>query len=263
MNMEKQAIKKIIEVEIQKLQEILGGTPEKLVSIISEFSETPRMMSLLKGKISSNLPDEAAAIIHKVKVRYSYLGFEDVFEKLTDWEQKLKNHQPVPEIEEELESMSVLTDEIIEELLKVGLNMRGNERLNNHNLPLSGKKVLIVEDDEINAMVFDTFICELGGSVLFAQDGFEAINKTMTGTPDLIFIDVHMPFCSGLDAIKAIREKGITIPIISLSASSRLNERNESIHAGANDFITKPVTRQIIQKILHQHLTSSEFQNKN
>lgn len=252
--MERLAIRKIIEVEIQNLNNILEKTPEKMVDIITEFSETPRMLSLLKEKINSNLPEEAASIIHKVKVRYGYLGFQDVFEKLTTWEQQLKTSKSVFRVNEELDLIYSLTTKIIEELLQVGLNMRAKERLTNTNLRLAGKKVLVAEDDEINAMVFEAFISELGGSILLAQDGFEAISKCITGAPDLIFIDVHMPFCGGLDAIKAIRDKGITIPIISLSASSRLNEREESIQAGANDFITKPVNQQVIQKALLQHL---------
>jgi CheY-like chemotaxis protein len=121
-------------------------------------------------------------------------------------------------------------------------------------LPLAGKKILIAEDDEVNIMIFELFIEELGAEVLKAVDGNQAILIGSEKIPDLIFMDVHMPYFSGVEAIKQLRSKNLTMPIISLSASTRLNEKQQSLEAGATDFLTKPAKREIIHEVLLKYL---------
>jgi two-component system, sensor histidine kinase and response regulator len=122
-------------------------------------------------------------------------------------------------------------------------------------LPLSGKRILIAEDDEVNFMVFEVFVEELGGTAIKAADGHEAIRKTTDQTPDFIFMDIHMPYFSGVEAIRFIRSKGIQVPIVALSASTRLQEKQQAIAAGATDFLTKPTKRDVIREILLKHFS--------
>ncbi len=121
-------------------------------------------------------------------------------------------------------------------------------------MPLTGKTVLVAEDDEVNSMVFELFIKELGADVVVAHDGNEAVRLTMEQNPDMIFMDVHMPFFSGLEAIQQLRAKEVKCPIISLSASTRLNERDQSLAMGANEFLIKPANRVTIRQILMKYL---------
>jgi CheY-like chemotaxis protein len=121
-------------------------------------------------------------------------------------------------------------------------------------LLFNGKCILVAEDDEVNAMVFELFIKETGASVIIAKDGHEAIRYSLEKKPDLIFMDVHMPVFSGLEAIREVRSRSVTCPIVSLSASTRLNEQQNSLDAGADDFLVKPVNRGAIVKTLMKYL---------
>jgi CheY-like chemotaxis protein len=252
--MKREEVKETIEKELEKLRNILERTPEKIIEIVDEFiNETPRIIDSIRLKIDDSHFALAIPEIHKVKVRYSYIGFEDIYELLNNWELRFKRNETVPNIQHEISELFNYTQTIIAVLKDLDINSLGKQSKPDAQ-PLIGKKVLVAEDDEINAMVFEAFIQELGGEIMVAQDGFEAINQASAFTPDLIFMDVHMPYCSGVDAIKTIRSKGIQTPIISLSASSRLNERNESLQAGANDFLTKPANRLSIRQALLKHL---------
>jgi CheY-like chemotaxis protein len=125
---------------------------------------------------------------------------------------------------------------------------------NQEGLPLVGKKVLIVDDDEINATVIGDFAEELGASIFKAVDGYEAVRYSTESLPDFIFMDLHMPYFGGIESIQLLREKRIAVPIIALSASTRLYEKQQSIDAGATDFITKPAKREIIHEVLLKYL---------
>jgi CheY-like chemotaxis protein/HPt (histidine-containing phosphotransfer) domain-containing protein len=255
MPMDRELIKNIISVELEKLRNILESTPEKIVEIISEFNiDTPARLSSLMAKIKHDEMFEAINLLHKIKARYSYLGFEDIYEDLDVWERQLKNGEEVPDLLSNIQRLEKDTQLIIEELNTLDID-QAYQNLSNNDLPLSGKKVLVAEDDEINAMIFEAFIEELGGEFIIAHDGFEAVKTVAEKTPDIIFMDVHMPYYSGLDAIRTLRSRGVKTPIISLSASSRLNERDESIKAGANDFITKPANKNSIKQVLLKHIS--------
>jgi CheY-like chemotaxis protein len=121
-------------------------------------------------------------------------------------------------------------------------------------LPIFGKKILIAEDDEVNAMIIGQFVEELGGQVLKASDGNEAVTIAAAQKPDIIFMDIHMPYFSGIEAIKKLRSENFMAPIISLSASSRLLEKQQSSDAGATGFLNKPAKRELIHKILLKYL---------
>jgi CheY-like chemotaxis protein len=121
-----------------------------------------------------------------------------------------------------------------------------------------GKSVLVVDDDIINASVLEGALLEMGVHVILAFDGFDAMRKLDQCNPDLVFMDVHMPFFDGLEVIRKIRNKGISIPIISLSASTMLNEREGSFMAGANGFLAKPITKDELDRVLRESFTSSQ-----
>ena len=121
-------------------------------------------------------------------------------------------------------------------------------------LPLWKKKVLIVDDDEVNSTVIGDFAEELGAIVMKAVDGYEAIQCAIENAPDFIFMDLHMPYFGGIESIQLLRQKKIVAPIIALSASTRLHEKQQSIEAGATDFITKPAKREVIHHVLLNYL---------
>jgi CheY-like chemotaxis protein len=108
----------------------------------------------------------------------------------------------------------------------------------------SSKKILLVEDNEINRIVTVKFLKRWELDVDTAVNGIEAIQKIETGDFDVVLMDIHMPEMNGIEATKIIRnhlvEKIKSIPIIALTAAAVDNERETLIDDGMSDYISKP-----------------------
>lgn len=111
-------------------------------------------------------------------------------------------------------------------------------------MPLKGKKVLVVDDDIRNIFAITTALESREVEVDFAENGKEGIQKLIENpTIDLILMDIMMPEMDGLQAINEIRkmEEFKDIPIIVLTAKAMKDDSRQSIEAGASDYISKPV----------------------
>jgi DNA-binding response OmpR family regulator len=101
-------------------------------------------------------------------------------------------------------------------------------------------KILIVEDEPGMVMGLRDN-CEYEGfSVVVATDGEEGLRKAVTEDPDLILLDVMLPRLSGLDVCRRVRRRGITAPIIMLTARGEETDKVVGLEIGADDYITKP-----------------------
>jgi CheY-like chemotaxis protein len=107
---------------------------------------------------------------------------------------------------------------------------------------LSGR-VLVVEDNEINRRVVTGLLDRLGIDFQIAKDGAVAVEMVCKEDFDVVLMDYQMPVMNGLDATRAIRAKGMTVPIVGLTANAFVDDRDACLGAGMNDFIAKPVTR--------------------
>ena len=103
--------------------------------------------------------------------------------------------------------------------------------------------VLIVDDEERNRDLMTAILKPNGHHLAIAENGREAINKTVEIKPDLILLDVMMPDLSGFEVCEAIRKSPSTvdIPIIMVTALDDRESRLQAIEAGADDFISKPI----------------------
>jgi CheY-like chemotaxis protein/HPt (histidine-containing phosphotransfer) domain-containing protein len=253
--MDENEIVSTIHLGLKQLNTTFERNPGKTKEIIDQFiEETPALLTSLREKLSEQRWNEAAIIAHKVKSRYGYFGFDEITTELSAWEETFRDNKSIATAIVELDRIDKITLKMISELRKNTSTGSTMVAPPDGTLRHNQKCVLIAEDDDINAMVMELFITELGVQAIRANDGFEAISKTIEKKPDLILMDVHMPYCSGLDAIKGIRSKGIKTTIVSLSASSHLNERDESLQAGGNDFLMKPANRQSIEQMLIKYL---------
>ncbi len=106
---------------------------------------------------------------------------------------------------------------------------------------LKGKKILLVEDNEMNRLVATTLLNNYGALTDEAFNGAEAIRAVKDGYYDLILMDVQMPVLDGFGATRIIRQElNEFIPIIALTANAIKGEAGKCLKAGMNDYISKP-----------------------
>ncbi len=124
------------------------------------------------------------------------------------------------------------------------------EQLHDADVVISGKNVLIVDDDVRNIFSLTSVLEDHGMEVRFAENGRDAIASLKgDSNVDVILMDVMMPEMDGYDTMRAIREipEFKALPIIALTAKAMKGDREKCITAGASDYITKPVdTEQLI-----------------
>jgi signal transduction histidine kinase/DNA-binding response OmpR family regulator len=109
--------------------------------------------------------------------------------------------------------------------------------------PLAGLRVLLAEDNPINALLARTLLARAGCVVTAVHDGAEAVGAAMAGAYDLILLDIRMPRLDGIEAARRIRASEgpcCAAPIVALTADGE-SERVRALQAGMNDFITKPI----------------------
>ncbi len=121
-----------------------------------------------------------------------------------------------------------------------------------------GKHVLLVEDNEINQMIAQSILEEVGLQVTVANDGVEGCELIYKQKFDLVIMDIQMPRMDGLTAAKKIREDATFahIPIIAMTAHAMESDREKSLSAGMNDHTTKPIDPPQLFKVLLHWLDS-------
>jgi two-component system cell cycle response regulator DivK len=121
----------------------------------------------------------------------------------------------------------------------------------------TAKRVLLVEDFEDSRTGLSKLLQIEGYEVIEATDGVQAIELAASAKPDLILMDLSLPFIDGLTASKRIKENDSTssIPIIALSAHDMNDVQKMVTLAGCTDFMTKPVDFPALLDMLSQHLS--------
>ncbi len=108
---------------------------------------------------------------------------------------------------------------------------------------LSGLRVLLVEDNEVNQQVAQEILEGAGMEVSLANNGREALSAVQEGVFDVVLMDVQMPVMDGYEATRAIRKdpRWKDLPIIAMTAHAMAGDREKSIEAGMNDHVSKPI----------------------
>jgi DNA-binding response OmpR family regulator len=104
---------------------------------------------------------------------------------------------------------------------------------------MSGKKVLVVDDDVKTVELVKLYLNRDGYRVLTANDGLEALRLARENQPDLIVLDLMLPGMSGLDVCRTLRAES-EVPIIMLTALTTDDDRLKGLDLGADDYVTKP-----------------------
>jgi len=108
---------------------------------------------------------------------------------------------------------------------------------------MAAEKVLIVDDDDDILLIVQTILTSAGYSTLSARNGREGVDMALEFQPDLILLDVMMPEMDGFAVCAALRDAGLNIPIILLTAKDDLDTRLEGMHHGVSEFLTKPINK--------------------
>jgi len=118
--------------------------------------------------------------------------------------------------------------------------------------------VLVVEDVRTNQMLCKSLLSRMGLEVTIAEDGDQAVQKALTGAFDMILMDIQMPNMNGYEATEAIRDRGLTTPIVALTANAMKGDDKKCIEAGCDDYLTKPLDRQRLLEKIRKYLPSEE-----
>ena len=121
--------------------------------------------------------------------------------------------------------------------------------------PRSGLQVLVADDSADIQMLVTRFLADIAAGATVVSNGREAVETALAalhqGRPfDLILMDLHMPELDGAEAVRTLRNAGLEQPIVALTASDDIEDRERCAAAGYSDFLVKPIDRvRLIQKI--------------
>lgn len=133
-----------------------------------------------------------------------------------------------------------------------------------NNQLLKNKKILIVEDNYMNALLLERRLLDLGAVTFKAENGKLGVDHVCNSHVDLVLMDIQMPVMNGIEATLAIREKyGKSLPIIAITANVFKENIDQCLKAGMNDFIIKPFeVYNVITKILKALRINRKFNDK-
>lgn len=122
---------------------------------------------------------------------------------------------------------------------------------NEEDRPLTGVRILLVEDNMMNVLVAQKYLERWGATIDIAYNGLEGLNMVDPKIHRLVLIDLHMPVMDGYEATRNMRSRGINIPVIALTANLP-NEIAEQVKdAGIDDFVVKPfLPDELYRKVL-------------
>ena len=101
-------------------------------------------------------------------------------------------------------------------------------------------KILLAEDEQAMSMALVAVLEHSGYEVDAVYDGQAAVEKGLAGAYDCMIFDIMMPKLDGIGALKALRDRGDTTPVIMLTAKAEVDDRITGLDAGADDYLTKP-----------------------
>lgn len=117
------------------------------------------------------------------------------------------------------------------------------------------KRILIAEDDIDTQFIVKTYLQEIGIDYEIVSNGHELLDKYSKDSFDLILTDIQMPGLDGLSVVKILKDQGITIPILVMSAHTLEEEKSVYFAAGVSDFIPKPLDKSQFLNTIVKHLT--------
>lgn len=126
-------------------------------------------------------------------------------------------------------------------------------------ISLEGLRILVVDDAPDNQVLVGHYLEKAKANYSVASDGAEAIEKAMAGEFDIILMDLQMPRMDGYQALDLLREKGVRLPIVALTAHALKEERDRCLARGFDAYVTKPIDRHILIQMIAQMTSKIPF----
>ena len=169
------------------------------------------------------------------------------------------------EVESELGEGSTFTITIPHKIADKDYTNRNIESSNVSDIDFKGKRILLAEDNELNAEITTTILSEMGFEVKAVEDGILCVNEIqhqLANTYDLILMDIQMPNMDGYKAADCIRHlsqpEKANIPIIAMSANAFEEDKKKAFDVKMNDYITKPIDFQKMEEVLKNTLCKKD-----
>ncbi len=169
------------------------------------------------------------------------------------------------EVESELGKGSAFTITIPHKIAYKDYTNRNIESSNEFDIHFKGKRILLAEDNELNAEITTTILSEMGFVVKAVEDGILCVNEMqhqLANTFDLILMDIQIPNMDGYKATDCIRHllqpEKANIPIIAISANTFEEDKKKAFDVKMNDYITKPIDFQKMEVVLKHVLSKKD-----
>jgi CheY-like chemotaxis protein len=125
---------------------------------------------------------------------------------------------------------------------------------------MSAPLILLAEDNEMTITLVSAYLQQQGYQVMVVRNGEEALDTAREYHPDLVLMDIQMPRMDGLEATRHMRARPelASIPVVALTALALPGDRERCLEAGANEYVSKPVSlkqlRYVLETLLEQHV---------
>ncbi|MBN2612270.1 MAG: response regulator [Bacteroidales bacterium] len=123
------------------------------------------------------------------------------------------------------------------------------------NYDFSGKKILVVDDEEINWLLIKDIFEDTNANMRWARVGQEAIDLVASGEHyDLILMDMKMPILDGFDTTREIKKINRDIPVIAQTAYAMPEERIKCTQAGCDNYLSKPIEMNVLLNMVNRYV---------
>jgi CheY-like chemotaxis protein len=127
--------------------------------------------------------------------------------------------------------------------------------LNIKNIDLSGKNIVIVEDDLPSIKYYETLLQYSGADIKIFRNGKDFVESLSEGNRvDLVFMDFLIPFINGIECVRIFRKENKKTPVIILTAYFSEQTKSESYIAGCNEYVLKPIYPEKIYFLIEKYL---------
>lgn len=125
-------------------------------------------------------------------------------------------------------------------------------------------KILVADDNRQNLELIEAYLGDFECEILTAVDGDETLAKVKSQVPDLILLDIMMPKMSGFEVCKKLKADPATrkIPVLMVTSLHENSDIERGVEAGADDFLSKPIHKQILLKRVQSLLKNRSLENE-